>query len=149
MFDSIPQELSEIGPLCELKWCRREIENYLCYPETLLAYAEQIDGEPGPLFESALRDRQRTAMQEAMDEVAAALRVLGRPDPFGPEVKASDDFLGPVFRSYFEKLGLRNLMQKTDYHTLAHLVPRERIDPEIGAKLDRIVEVASRAKPVQ
>jgi energy-coupling factor transporter ATP-binding protein EcfA2 len=149
LFDSIPQELSQDGPLCELKWRRREIENYLCYPETLLAYAEQIDGEPGPLFESTLRDRQRGAMQKAMDEVAGALRVLGRPDPFGPEIKASDDFLGPVFQSYFEKLGLRNLMQKTDYHTLAHLVPRARIDPEIGAKLDRIVEIASRAKPVK
>ena len=148
VFDSISQELSEYGPLCELKWRRREIENYLCYPETLLAYAEQIDGEPGPLFESALRDRQRSAMQKAMDEVAAAMRVLDRPDPFGPDAKASDDFLGPVFQSYFKTLGLRNLMQKTDYHVLARLVPRERIDPEVGAKLDRIVEVANQAKPV-
>jgi energy-coupling factor transporter ATP-binding protein EcfA2 len=148
VFDSIPQELNENGPLCELKWSRREIENYLCYPETLLAYAEQIDGEPGPLFESGIREKQIAAMQSAVNEVAAALRVLVRPDPFGPEVKASDDFLGPVFQSYYEKLGLRNLMQKTDYHTLAHLVPREKIDPEIGVKLDRIVEVASRAKPV-
>jgi hypothetical protein len=148
IFDSIPQELDENGPLCELKWRQREIENYLCYPETLLAYAKQTEGAPGPLFEPALREDQTSAMQAAMQEVAAALRVLGRPDPFGPEVKASDDFLGPVFQSYFEKLGLPNLMQKTDYHTLAHFVPKEKIDPEIGAKLDRIVGVASRAKPV-
>ena len=148
IFDWISRELNEDGPLCELKWRRREIENYLCYPETLLAYAEQIDGKPGPLFESALRDRQGDAMQEAMDKVAEALRTLGRPDPYGPEVKASDDFLGPVFQRYFEKLGLRNLMQKTDYHILARFVPRERIDPEISEKLDRIVEVAERAKPV-
>ena len=87
-------------------------------------------------------------MQEAMDDVAAALRTLSKPDPFGPELKASDEFLEPVFQKYFEKLGLRNLMQKTDYHVLAHLVPREQIDPEIAVKLDRIVEVASRAKPV-
>jgi hypothetical protein len=39
-------------------------------------------------------------------------------------------------------------MQKTDYHILAHLVPRELIDPEISAKLDRIVYVAERARPV-
>ena len=88
-------------------------------------------------------------MQESIDTVAAALRVLGRPDPFGPEVKASDDFLSPLFQSYFEKLGLPNLMQKTDYHKLAHLVPREQIDPEIAAKLDRIVEVAGKARPVR
>lgn len=39
-------------------------------------------------------------------------------------------------------------MQKSDYHVLAHLVPRERIDSKIGAKLDRIVEISGRAKPV-
>lgn len=88
-------------------------------------------------------------MQEAIDEVSEALRTLGKPDPFGPETKASDDFLGPVFERYFKKLGIRNLMQKTDYHVLAHLVPRERIDPEVGEKLDRIVDVASRAAPVR
>jgi energy-coupling factor transporter ATP-binding protein EcfA2 len=149
VFDSISQELSESGPLLELKWLRREIENYLCYPETLLAYAEQTDGEPGPLFESEERIRQRTAMEAAIAEVGAALKVLGRPDPFGPDVKASDDFLAPVFQSYFAKLGIGNLMQKTDYHILAKFVPIERIDPEIVVKLDRIVEVAAQAKAVK
>ncbi len=148
VFDSIQQELNESGPLCELKWGQNEIENYLCHPETLLAYASKIDGDPGPLFESELRDRQMVAMQAAIHEVTAALRTLSKPDPFGPEVKSSDEFLGPVFQKYFEKLGLKNLMQKTDYHDLAHLVPSERIDPEIGEKLDRIVDVASRAKPL-
>ena len=64
-------------------------------------------------------------------------------------VKASDDFLGPVFETYFKKLGLRNMMQKTDYHGLAHLVPKEKIDREIAAKLDRIVTVSGRANPVK
>jgi hypothetical protein len=39
-------------------------------------------------------------------------------------------------------------MQKRDYYVLAHLAPRDQINPEIGAKLDKIVEVARRAKPV-
>lgn len=149
VFDSIPQDLDEKGPLCELKWSQREIENYLCYRETLFAFAEQLEGAPGPLFESPLRDKQREAMQSSIEEVSAALRVLGRADPFGSDIKASDDFLGPVFQSYFEKLGLVNLMQKTDYHILAHLVPRARIDPEVGVKLDRIAAVSSRAKPTK
>jgi ABC-type lipoprotein export system ATPase subunit len=148
IFDSIAQELSDDGPLFQVKWRRREIENYLCYPETLLAYAEHIEGAPGPLFVEALRDRQRAAMQEAMNEVSAALRVLGRPEAFSAEVKASDDFLAPLFQSYFEKLGIRNLMQKTDYHVLTGFVPRERIDPEIVEKLDLIAQVAGRAKPL-
>lgn len=144
IFDSVAQPLDASGPLCELKWRQREIENYLCFPETLFSYADLVDGKPGPLFEEDLRKRQKTAMREAIDEVAAALKTLGRPDPFGPDVKASDDFLGPVFEKYYEKLGGRNLLLKTDYHSLAHLVPRERIDPEVREKLDRIVEVAGR-----
>jgi predicted ATPase len=148
IFDSITQELSDGGPLFEVKWRRREIENYLCYPETLLAYAEHIESAPGPLFMEPLRDRQRAAMQEAMNEVSAALRVLGRPDAFSAEVKASDDFLTPVFQSYFEKLGIRNLMQKTDYHVLTKFVPRDRIDPEIIEKLDLVARVAGRAMPL-
>jgi hypothetical protein len=110
-----------------MKWRRREIENYLCYPETLLAFADKTDGELGPLFESEVRARQKAAMQTAISEVGSALQVLDRPDPFGPDVKAGDDFLAPVFQSYFKKLGLRNLMQKTDYHSLAKFVPIDRI----------------------
>jgi ABC-type taurine transport system ATPase subunit len=149
VFDSISHGLDENGQLCELMWSQREIENYLCYPETLFAFADQLDGPVGPLFESPLRERQREAMRKSIEEVSAALRVLGRPDPFGGEIKASDDFLAPVFQSYFAKLGLTNLMQKTDYYSLAHLVPKERIDPEITVKLDRIVAVSSRAVPTK
>ena len=148
LFDSIAQDLRQNGPLFEVKWRRCEIENYLCYPETLLAYAEHMEDEPGPLFAEALRERQRTAMQEAIDEVSGALRVLGRPDPFSPDVKASDDFLAPLFESYFRKLRLHNLMQKTEYHVLTKFVPRERIDPEIIEKLDLIARVASLARPL-
>jgi ABC-type nitrate/sulfonate/bicarbonate transport system ATPase subunit len=148
VFDSISQELDSNGPLRQLKWRQTEIENYLCFPQTLLAYAEQIEGEPGPLFEPSIRERQRDAMQQAIAEVAAALKILGRSDPFGPNVKASDDFLDPVFKSYFSKLGLRNLMRKTDYHTLTHLVPRDQIDSEVSEKLNHIVDIAKKAKPV-
>jgi len=37
-------------------------------------------------------------------------------------------------------------MRKTDYHALARSVPLEQIDPEIGEKLDAIVEVARTAR---
>jgi ABC-type lipoprotein export system ATPase subunit len=148
VFDSVAQDLNDRPPLVEAMWRRREIENYLCYPETLLAYAEHADDEPGPLFAETVRERQKAAMQEAINQVSAALRTLGRPDPFSPDVKASDDFLRPVFQAYFEKLGLRNLMQKTEYHILTKFVPVERIDPEVIEKLDLIVRVAGQARPV-
>lgn len=149
IFDSDTQQLESSPEFALIKWRQREIENYLCFPDTLLRYASSVADTLGPLFEPALRENQRTAMRQAIDEVTAALRTLGRPDPFGPDIKASDDFLGPVFERYFAKLGLKNLMQKTDYHELARFVPPEKIDREITEKLDRIVQVASRANPVR
>jgi hypothetical protein len=73
--------------------------------------------------------------------IAQALAALGKPDPWRADIKASDDFLDPLFRKFFEKLALPNLMAKTGYHTLAPHMPRERIDPEVRQTLDRIAEV--------
>jgi len=38
-------------------------------------------------------------------------------------------------------------LRKSDYHVLASLVPRDRIDPEVSRKLSAIVEVAREARP--
>jgi hypothetical protein len=78
--------------------------------------------------------------------VTIALQTLGRPDPWSADVKASDDFLNPLFDRFFKKLGLPNLLRKTDYHVLARLVPKEKIDPDVVAKLDGIFAVAQKAK---
>ncbi|MGA1996382.1 MAG: AAA family ATPase [Bryobacteraceae bacterium] len=148
LFDSMPQDLPTAGALREVKWTRREIENYFCYPETLIAWAEDTGGDTGPLFEAAELERRRTAMQEAIDEVTAARRTLHQPDPFAPETKASEECLGPVFQNYFEKLGIGNLMQKTDYHTLVRCLPRDLLSTEVAEKLDLLTDVAGRARPV-
>ena len=145
ILDSDSQGQSEIGPLRQLKWKQREIENYLCFPETLQNYAQQVEGQQG-LFEMEQQSRQLTAMGEAVSEVTQALKIFSEQDPFGPEVKASDEFLTPVFKRYFEKLKIPNLMQKTDFHVLADYVPLEKIDSEVIEKLDEIVAVSMLAK---
>ena len=68
-------------------------------------------------------------------------------NPWSPDIKASDEFLDRLFRTYFAKLGLPNLLLKTDYHILASLVSRKEIEPEVVEKLDAIVNVAMQAKP--
>jgi len=73
-----------------------------------------------------------------------ALRDLG--DRWWIDTKASDDFLDRLFDMYFRRLGLPNLMHKTDYHQLARLVPRGQIADEIREKLDTIVAVAELAR---
>jgi hypothetical protein len=85
-------------------------------------------------------------MRESIGELEAALRTLGR-EPWSHSIKATDDFLEPLFRRYFEKLGLPLTFRKTQYHELAGFIPPDRIDADVIAKLDAISETANRAHP--
>jgi hypothetical protein len=149
LFDRLDQALSATPYLDQYIWRRREIENYLCSPETLLTYAEAAAKETlgGPLFESSEAARWRELMQESMEDIVPRVALRDRTDRWWRDVKASDDFLDRLFEQLFSRLGLPNLMRKTDYHVLARYVPREQIDSEVAQVLDQIVEVASRAKP--
>jgi ABC-type lipoprotein export system ATPase subunit len=136
----------EDGHLHQKMWSRNEIENYLTSKRTLLAFARNHGSREaaGPLFAA----QAVTAMEQAIEEIAGALRALGKPDPFGPDLKVSDDFLDPVFRKFYARLNLPEAtMRKTDYHTLAPFVPADEIAPEIVATLDAILAVAERAAP--
>ncbi len=149
IFDRIDKPLESGKPLVELMWSQREIENYLSQKETLLSFAEsEVEKEsPGPLFEPAERQRRTKAMEESIEEVTKAIEIVKRPRPFSmAEIKASE-FLTPLFESFYNKLMLPNLMQKSNFHVLAEYVPEELIDNEITEKLDAIVGVAEKAVP--
>ncbi len=146
LFDRMERELPDEGLLRLIQWRQKEIENYLCFRETLMAFAQQVVDDFGPLFEQELKLRRTSAMSESIQEIEGALRSLDRPDAFGRDIKASDDFLTPLFNKYYEKLGIKNLMQKTDFHVLAKFVPVELIDAEVIDKLDALVEVAGMAR---
>ncbi len=146
LYDRLVREPESDDRLMQLMWRRREIECYLCSREVLLAWARsQTMNQFGPLFSSMAE----AAMREAIEEVSSALRTLHKPDPFGPDCKVSDDFLDPLFRKFFVSIGLPEAtMRKTDYHALAPHLTKSAIDPEVKDKLDAIVEVAGRARPV-
>lgn len=145
LFDRLDTTLDSDPNLRQLSWEWREMENYLCTRAVLLAYARGLGAaQLGDL----LATRAESHMDAAIDEVSEALRTLGKPVPFGKEIKASDDFLDPVFRKFFSKMGLPEAtMRKTDYHTLAPFLSKEAIPNEVVEKLDAIVEVAQRARP--
>lgn len=130
-------------------WKRREIENYLCYPEVLEAYAiaSGLDSLPGPLFEAVQAESRKRAMSESIEEVTNAMKTLGKGLPWDKDTKVSDDFLISLFRKFFNKLGHYNVMDKKNFHELARFVPKEKIDPEVKEKLDSIVNVAKTSKP--
>lgn len=145
IFDRLETSIPEnLGPTAT-QWRRREIENYLCSREVLLKYAHH--DQPNDLFGLAEAKRRSDLMNRVIGEVSNALKTLGKPDPWSHDIKITDDFLDPLFEKYFQELGLPNVMRKTDYHVLASLVPKGKIDGEVKEKLDAIVEVDGKAKP--
>ncbi|MCH8213336.1 MAG: AAA family ATPase [Proteobacteria bacterium] len=144
LFDRLDRPVDDLGAN-GLMWKKREIENYLCMEDVLFAYAR--GNEQDDLFAKAEAQRRHSAMRDAIDEISQALKTLRMPDPWSENIKASDDFLDRVFDKFFEILGLPNMLRKTAYHALAHLIPRDSISPEVTEKLNAIVAVAKNAKP--
>lgn len=145
IFDRLDKELQTGTSLTETMWKRREIENYFCTEEVLVAYAKH--DLPEDLFGRAESNQREQAMREAIAEVTQALKTLGRPDPWSADIKATDEFLDPLFKKFFEKRGLPMQLRKSEYHVLASLLSKEKLDMEITEKLDAIVAVAKRARP--
>jgi len=136
--------------LREFKWARKEIENYLCIPSVLLAYAEQSGAAEavGPLFGRAEATRRRATMERLVRDNIPPAALEDPNNRFWFSTKASDDLLDVIFDAYFRELGLRVLMGKSDYHRLASLVPGSAIDPEVAQMLNWVSEVAALAAPL-
>jgi len=74
IFDRLEQELSNefsINRLTGFMWNRREIENYLCSPESLEAFARSTGEKEafGPLFASTESERRIEAMRACIAEL--------------------------------------------------------------------------------
>lgn len=151
LFDQIDRNLHQDGPLKVIMWRRREIENYICQPNVLLALAEaQVqEDSPGPLFSSSEAQRRCEVMWKWIERLVPRVALDDPNDPYWHKTKVTDDFLDRLFEEYYKELELPNLMRKTDYHRLAEFISPNDIDPEVKEKLDAIVKVANEAKPLQ
>ena len=146
LYDRLDRMLPHDDNLRQEAWRRREIENYVCQKSTLLAWAEaQGLVQNGDLFAASWRD----AMEKSIEEIRSALADLGKQDPWSPDLNASQDFLEPLFKKFYSAVKLPNLMQKTDYHTLAPYVSPDQLDDEVHKKLDAIADVARQIRPQQ
>lgn len=145
VFDRLDKELKANTPLTELMWTRREIENYFCREDVLMAFA--ADRQPNDLFAHAEQDRRQQAMRESIAEVSKALKTLGKPDPWSADIKATDEFLDPLFADFSKRLSLPLVLRKSEYCELVKFVPKDTVDPEIGEMLGAILDVAGKAKP--
>lgn len=139
---SADQQKDKQNGLTMIMWKRKEIENYLCYPEVLLKYARG-EGDPD-LFSFG----NQGVMSECIKDLIPPVALKDKSDRWWVDVKASDDFLDRLFELYFKKLKLTNVMQKNNYHQLARLVPKDMIDEDVIEKLDAIVNIAKKAKRI-
>lgn len=145
LYDRLDKNLDDNPYLRQHQWTRREIENYLCREDVLLRWTRAAAREQlGDLFATQWENDMRASILH----ITEALRTLDKvPSPWSPDTKVSDDFLTPLFKDFFRRLGLPNLMQKTDYHQLARFVEPDEMNEEVVRVLDRIVETAGRARP--
>ena len=136
--------LNKNTPLEEIRWRRREAENYLCTRRTLLEFAAACAEDDSW---AGTKEERRAKMENEIRETERASARLrpGKPAPFSADIKASDEFLNPLFEAMPPPLKLR----KADFHKLVPFIPDDEVDPEIREKLDAIHAVAMQAKTPQ
>lgn len=149
LVDQDAPELQQREALKERKWQRREIENYLCQPETLESFARAYGQSlaAGPLFTRGAAEHALECMQKAIRDRVPPAALRDPYDPWWSSIKATDDFLDLVFAEFFKALNLPLAFRKADYHRLVPHIPDALIADEVRVVLDEIAEVAAKARP--
>lgn len=148
LFDRLERSIQTGSQLSERMWSRREIENYLVTPASLRAFV-QMGLRRDDLIEEAERKNRLAILETCISDLLTALRLTDKPDPYGPDIKVTNDFLDPLFKLFYERLGTPQRTFKRDYHGLAEVIPIEEIAPEVSQVLDAILEMATRAQPAE
>ena len=150
LFDNLGEQTPNLSPISSLMWQRNEIENYLTSRSTLMAYATdraEAYAETVTLFDQLQPHRWIDAMDDAISKAETALKFRDVQSIADPMIKASEEVLEPLFRTYFRSLNRYNEMPKKNFHQLVQYVPDDEIDPEIIEKLDAIAAVAESVIP--
>ena len=148
LLDRTEKELRIAEHLLECMWEKYEIENYLCKGAAIIAYV--TDGfDSGDLFGNFEISKRKNQIKEEISKLEQAFKTLNKPGPFSDDIKASDDFLVPLFENFAVSLGKPKsiFLQKKDFYKLVPYIPRDEIDAEVEEKLNAIVKVAEKAQP--
>ena len=134
LFDrlDLPSSITDNISLLAHTWTKCEIENYFCSSDVLKRWAESEYEEQGVAG----------IMDQSIVEIEDALQRVNLGSPWDGELKVSDQFFQPVFKSFYDKLGKYNTMSKANYHVLVNHAQLNEIDPEVISVLDTIATVA-------
>jgi AAA15 family ATPase/GTPase len=131
LFDRLNKIINAEQKLKILQWKKRELENYFAFPEVLLTFAKN-DGENN-LFEPKV-----SIMEDCIHEYTLPVALKDRSHIWWADTKLSDDYLTPIFESYYKKQNLPNLFPKGRYYELIKFLKKEEINTEISEMLDLI-----------
>lgn len=158
LIDQSDIALQSEGPLTELMWQRREIENYLLMPEAILRFCRREILRFSGLAEAGASGQEplwTESLQADLDRNAGRLlarmllpEVFEQPlkdTPFLLGIKGSDVVLEPFFRQFYAAFREYNMMPKHNFYRLASLMSRTEMHPEITEKLDAIAATLLRA----
>lgn len=146
LFDKLDKELHSGSQLTERMWFQREIENYLVTPKSLRAFVH-LGLKTDDLIEQAEGAHRLEVLNTCVDEIVNALKLTNKPNPWGADIKVTDEFLDPLFKLYYERLGIPQQTFKRDYHGLADVIPIAEIATEVSDVLDELLVIASKATP--
>lgn len=146
LFDKIERPLKDECGLLERMWSRREIENFLCTEKVLMAWARGDTPEAQDLFAEPEGEQRMEVMRACIQELEQATQVFGKPSVWSHEIKATDDFLIPLFRRFADKMHAPALA-KTHFHQLVRFQDAADIPAEVIQILDEIAAVAATATP--
>ena len=151
LFDRIGDMAPMFPDASVLMWSRREIENFICSPAGLEAYARETAAAdqfpPDTPLGWQQADERVAAMRQVLDEFGVPLDRLMTDQSLSRNIKASEDVLDRIFRDYYANLGLYNRMAKGNFYELVQYIPIDDLDIEIAEKLDAIADVAESATP--
>jgi len=134
LFDKIKNPLQDKKGLKEIMWSKREIENYIPMPSSLMGYANK---RPEDLFD--IQDLE--LMKKLIEDYVPPIALRDKKNNWWNEIKITDDFLDKILPLYFKRLNKPVLINKGDYALLISFVDAKEIDPEVRIKLDTLYEV--------
>ena len=148
IYDRDAPEFERTGRLREIRWERREVENYIALPSVLQRYAQSSVDEDahGPLYSSAEAEKRLEIMNDIIQDLVPPIALRDPDFRFWRDEKGSS-FLDSIFAEFYKRMQRPNPMSKSTYHRLAALAKPDELDQEVRDVLDRIVDVARQAKP--
>ncbi|MDA8002181.1 MAG: AAA family ATPase [Alphaproteobacteria bacterium] len=141
LLDRSEKNLEKSASLKQVMWKKNEIENYLCNRAAIISYVRKDFSAQDIFGRSVTLD-----IEAEIEKLESAANTLNRPKPFSDDIKASDDFLVPLFRNFAvaKGTGVSQSLQKKDFYKLVEYIPSEEIDLEVSEVLDGILEVAKK-----